>query len=355
MKIKILLLCLISACFTSCVSPYYNSDSSQHARYIENSRNDWTTIISMDTIYRRGIAYALYRSSEYGAGGYSEKVTALRGNDCVDIYYPQSSYIRYEFRRNNSIDIACIEGQSMNPYYQIRALVDADLFTPTGWNTEKVKAYCVQNSCDNPTFNRPPVKPIPTELTGKSNEIYCMSFEDKTLQGCEAMSVSTDFNVGGPKGYDDIYLRCGDQPGVSYIKLPQVFLGDWTAQDNCTRTICFDAQIFNDGDESKHNAYSIGLRVTGGGYTASFTDVNVQMTEQDGKYRGWHHVCATISSKNIPPGWVMTGGANPSAWPALMKNVTGVTIGYDTSTGQNEVFGLDNICIKTDCIELKSR
>ena len=342
-SIPILVITLLLA---SCSTPYYNTDPLKHKEYVDASRMNQSTLVSLDTAFRNGVPYALYKEYLWSGNNIVFTATALHGSDNIEVRSSLAGHLQYIFQNKNSKDTACFTQSTMYPY-TLNAIVDANLFNPNGFNLKNTDAFLRQYSCAKIVIPEPPVQQIAPGT--KSSDDFCIEFNNDDLQGSTVENISTRFSESITKGKNNTFLQCSDESGISYLCLPIQFLGDWTAKSNCTRTLCFDAQIINDGMPDKHHQYSIGLRVEGAGYTAAFTSPTELMSEPTGNYGGWHHVCALLSSSTIPASWVMTGGAPPTAWATMIKSITKITIGYDATSEQTEVFGLDNICIQNSC------
>src|SRR4051794_11443950 len=78
------LLFLLIFTLTSCSSGRFNTDASKHQSMIEESRNDKSVIVSMDTIYKNGNALGTLKS-QGNMIQESHTVFTLKGDEVLDV------------------------------------------------------------------------------------------------------------------------------------------------------------------------------------------------------------------------------------------------------------------------------
>ncbi|MRR59448.1 MAG: hypothetical protein EG824_14760, partial [Deltaproteobacteria bacterium] len=75
----------------------------------------------------------------------------------------------------------------------------------------------------------------------------CDIFEEGTVSGFKGNNATLSFATPGPGGGSDHYLHTEDESGASYVVAPPRFNGNYTGLGTCSQ-ICFDVQLFDDGD-----------------------------------------------------------------------------------------------------------
>jgi hypothetical protein len=176
----------------------------------------------------------------------------------------------------------------------------------------------------------------------------CLDFNNGSMGEGTVNNLIPSFLKPGPGGKDDMYLSLLDAPNESYLKVPPNFLGDWRPARDCSRMLCYDVLITNDGMVGTSLNYPIGVHVYGAnGSHFRYCPTTIPMTEPAGAHPGWHSVCAPIAEV-MPPGWTQFAGST-GTWSDLISNVTAIRFGFDVGPYQTEVFGIDNICLKTSC------
>ncbi len=161
-------------------------------------------------------------------------------------------------------------------------------------------------------------------------------------------------NISNPALDGTDYLRVRDGSGASWTYNTTSYPKVWTElQGNC---LCFDYKVFNDaqsGVANLHPKITIfqGTTPNAGGIRATFIATNITITENS----DWVHVCAPIelcSGSSLPSNamgaWVMSPSYDCTDWNNLLANVDGISFWVDVagSGAQNEIIGVDNVCIQ---------
>ncbi|MGK0388145.1 MAG: hypothetical protein ACI94Y_000873 [Maribacter sp.] len=192
----------------------------------------------------------------------------------------------------------------------------------------------------------------------------CSNFESGTTDGWTPIFSNPSLSSPGLDG--TTYLRIGDASGASYVVNNSSYAGDWNQFDG--QCLCYDYKVFNDAVTGSSNIYpSIQIYQGADPSSASFRAVfypNITITEND----DWVHICAPIefisgTSTTLPSNsygsWTMVTGS-PSGWNSLLSGVNGLAFWIDVagSSAQNEIIGVDNVCIEDcssaepDCVDI---
>lgn len=122
----------------------YNVNPRDHQKNINYSHDQGVTVISLDTIFRAGIPYAIFSPWAHGADDRTAKIFALSGRDRIEIskiVHFDSSYLEYKF-----IGSAIAETKNMPEYgvsdvTLVDPIVNADIFQPHGFNYEHLVTF----------------------------------------------------------------------------------------------------------------------------------------------------------------------------------------------------------------------
>jgi hypothetical protein len=143
----------------ACGGSYYNLDRADHKEWVDYSRDNKTIAISMDTVFRSGVPYALVTQRNWTFGDFIVEIYALNGGDRVQITEPgHAGFTQYLIQGAHSLDTACIIDFPTFPFC-VNPLVTADLFGLAGLNLDNVKAFCVANPWLGPKIKPTPSKP----------------------------------------------------------------------------------------------------------------------------------------------------------------------------------------------------
>lgn len=184
------------------------------------------------------------------------------------------------------------------------------------------------------------------------NEI-CTTFESGTNEGwTDLLSTS---NIASPALDGTNYLRVRDNSGASWTYNDSSYPTVW--EEYLGSCLCFDYKVFNDaaaGSPPLNPKVTIYAGANPNSFSLRATFVStLTITENS----DWVHVCAPIElavggvmPSNADGAWVMSGGATAADWNTLLTNVSGISFWVDVagSGAQNEIIGVDNICIQ-DC------
>jgi hypothetical protein len=148
----------------SCGTPRFNMEPSEHRDWVELSRTSGTTVVSMDTLYRKGLPYALVLTANWTFGDTYFHIGSLSGNESVDIRVSkvgETETTRYLFHGGVVDMVACAANSRYSAMDVVDPVVDNDLFTPTGLSQSAVRAFCAKHRCVDapPVSAQPPSAP----------------------------------------------------------------------------------------------------------------------------------------------------------------------------------------------------
>jgi hypothetical protein len=179
-------------------------------------------------------------------------------------------------------------------------------------------------------------------------------FEDDTLGGWTNQNTSVfETRAGGP-ATSRFYVHTKDGSGASTIQSPDTYVGDWIEITGGCGTLCYDVNLFNDGEPGSPGI-AANFYLYSGTSVAQFLAHTI--SEPGGPNPGWHRICAPVrmADGNALPSsadgqWRVNGEtsglAAVAAWNAIVQNVTAVRFPVDWgSSSQNEEVGYDNVCL----------
>ena len=183
----------------------------------------------------------------------------------------------------------------------------------------------------------------------------CSNFESGNNDGWTP--VVSNLSLSSPALDGTTYLRVSDASGASYAVNNSSYAGDWNQFDG--QCLCYDYKVFDDAVNGSSSNVPPAIQIYQGAdpSSATFRAVfypNITVTEND----DWVHICAPIefisgTSTTLPSNsygsWAMVVGS-PSGWNSLLSGVNGLAFWVDVagSSAQNEIIGIDNVCIE-DC------
>lgn len=168
----------------------------------------------------------------------------------------------------------------------------------------------------------------------------CEDFKNQSIGWWQGNNVAISIQQPGPSNSaSDYFMQAEDLSGVSYLRNPLDYDGDWTLGGGC---FCYDFKVIS-GQHPIANA----LIIRSGNLIATFT-VNFSIDQSD----GWVSICAPVNQctgntlpSNSYGSWTMTSGASTCAnWNSLITNVTEVRLTFDDEEGPGEKVGYDNLC-----------
>ncbi|HEY3876342.1 MAG TPA: hypothetical protein VGM92_12775 [Candidatus Kapabacteria bacterium] len=154
MKFAFVILTIWSASIlASCGGSYYNTEREDHKEWVDYSRTNKTTVVSLDTVFRYGMPYALVTKSSWTFGPFIVIIQALNGTDHVDITNPgDRNATQYRIVMDTGIFTAVISGFPTFPFC-VNPIVNADLFDTNGTRFNNVIAFCDANPPPNREVN----------------------------------------------------------------------------------------------------------------------------------------------------------------------------------------------------------
>jgi hypothetical protein len=184
---------------------------------------------------------------------------------------------------------------------------------------------------------------------------FCTDFE-AGLGGWQGDHTAISIITSG--GNPGNYAQTTDQSGASsFFNIDASYTGNWSdvVAAGCG-SLCFDVKYISNASTGTNPVLTMTptISIRGNGFTASFI-TSGPITVGD----GWHSYCAPLKYLNadgtMPSNgnghWIMAGTATAADWNTLLNNVDKVWLPTDPSSYQGEIFGYDNICIKStgDC------
>ncbi len=169
-------------------------------------------------------------------------------------------------------------------------------------------------------------------------------------------------------GYNNIatkVITASDIQGSTHLINDLDFKGDWTKKDTC---FCFDLKLITDGDNTQVlGPFAHGINIYQNLTTAPFSNTNpgkrfqFVLSSSYDENTPWRHIClpihkialgATTLPGNNDGHWIPAPPTTVSDWNSVITNVSAVGFLVDvTKANQDEVIGLDNICLGCDSIQ----
>lgn len=145
---RFLLLLPIMLLLGACGSARFNTDRGNHATIVADSRSENMVVVSMDTIYKAGTPYGLFRSIEVNMLQSDHAVYALNGDELINITQssPKSgnrTYQEYKFLDRDANGSAFVEF-AMSAMTIVDRVVDNDLLNPAGLNRNNAVRFMLK-------------------------------------------------------------------------------------------------------------------------------------------------------------------------------------------------------------------
>jgi hypothetical protein len=199
---------------------------------------------------------------------------------------------------------------------------------------------------------------VNAQKTSSSSSSFCTDFNNggmagwKSNQGPARLGVSTSIEANGPGGVADKFLQGSDESGPSFVYNATDFKGDWTK--HLGKCLCWNVKAINTGSGAADITPGFSIYIGNPNDPANATIraafyANFKINNSS----GWKRLCAPIAlldaSGNLPKNsygeWKMIKGANAD-WNTLLSKVDVISYGFDYGAAQDEVYGVDNICLK---------
>ena len=136
---------ILAFLLASCGPSYYNVDRADHKGWVDYTRENNTWAVSLDTVFRSGMPYALVTKSNWTFGDFIVEIHALNGDDRIQITEPgHKNFTQYLILGEYTSDTACTSGFPTFPFC-VDPIVKSDLLSPVGLRYENVKAFCASH------------------------------------------------------------------------------------------------------------------------------------------------------------------------------------------------------------------
>jgi hypothetical protein len=239
---------LAAVALASCSSGRFNDESGEHARMVSESRAERSTIVSMDTVFKAGMPYAVIKST----GGMLTPVHTfytLNGREVIDVVQSASkknttkTFQEYKVLDPGVAGSAFIEF-SMSTMTVVDYIVDNDLISSTGVNTNAANTFILK-------YRDPDIQP-------KAPEVNRMVDRNRTA---EVFDVMTEKKIKQGGKIIGSYKETGDMVGDERYATKTVYFTDGTVCATVTYKYFspFDAEIVTSKDNKSHNVSREGV------------------------------------------------------------------------------------------------
>jgi hypothetical protein len=160
----------------SCSSGRFNTDASKHQSLVEESRNDKSIIVSLDTIYKSGVALGTLKTTGNMIQE-SHTIFTLKGDEVVDVVQSAPKRGNQTYHEYKILDRE-VGGSAFMPYSMstmtvVENVLDNDLLTAEGLNKNAAGRFLLR-------FPDPDNRPKAPDVNRMVDRNRSASFLDRT-------------------------------------------------------------------------------------------------------------------------------------------------------------------------------